>query len=61
MTRYTIEYGHTMEEYNEKFGTEYSNGELWDFKKIELENGAVEPQEGMVYWEIDGYLYETSN
>lgn len=58
---YKIEYGHTLAEYNDRFGDLYSNGTLWSFPKEELEDGTVEPQEDMTYWEIDGRLYETSN
>ena len=59
-----IEYGHTMDEYDELYGLSYENGDLWDFSKKELEDGSVEPQKGMVYWAIkdsDGEerLYET--
>lgn len=56
----TVETNHTLAEYIEKFGDAYDNGELWDFSKEELENGAVEPNKNIVYWEIDGRLYETT-
>ena len=58
---YKVEYGHSIGEYMDKYGALYDSGTLWNFSKEELENGAVEPQEDMTYWEIDGRLYETSN
>lgn len=57
---FTIEQGHTMEEYEAQFGTSNAMGDLWDFPKEDFESGAVEYQEGMTYWEIDGRLYETT-
>lgn len=55
---YTIHYeiGHTLQEWEEKFG---GNPDLWDFPVIELFDQSVEPDEGMLYWFIDGRLYET--
>lgn len=49
----------TLEEYMAIYGVDYDNGDLWDFAIEDFENGAVEPQEDLVYWEIDGRLYET--
>lgn len=49
----------TLEEYMETYGEAYNNGELWDFSWEDLENGSIEPNLDMVYWEIDGRLYET--
>lgn len=58
---YKVEYGHSIGEYMDKYGALYDSGTLWNFPKEELEDGTVEPQEDMTYWEIDGRLYETSN
>ena len=45
----------------DKYGALYDSGTLWNFPKEELEDGTVEPQENMTYWEIEGRLYETSD
>lgn len=58
-TRSNIETDHTMEEYMERFGEAYDNGELWDFQKEELFDGTIDYRWDIVYWEIDGRLYET--
>lgn len=49
----------TLEDYMDIYGEAYNKGELWDFSKEDMENGSVEPNLDMVYWEIDGRLYET--
>ncbi len=49
----------TLEEYMDIYGEAYNKGELWDFSREDMENGSVEPNLDMVYWEIDGRLYET--
>ena len=51
-----IEYGHSLNDYFDKFGDAYDNGALWDFSKEDFENGAIEPR-NIVYWymqDIDG-------
>ena len=58
-TTYTIVMGHTLEGYMSKYGTQYDNGELWDFSYKMVFDGTIEPQDGMTYWLIDGRLYET--
>ena len=60
----TIEYGHTLDEYDELYGLSYENGDLWDFAKEDLFDGTIEPQKSMVYWAIkdengEERLYET--
>lgn len=51
-----VDFGHSIEEWESR----YSNREdLWDFCKEDLIGGAVEPNGEIVYWEIDGRLYET--
>lgn len=56
-----IEHGKTIDEYMEKFGELYNEGELWDFEEEDILSGAVEPRKDIVYWEIDGRLYETTD
>lgn len=51
---------HTLAEYMSLFGEKYESGELWDFDYLEFLNGAIEPQEGMVYWKIGDRVYETT-
>lgn len=58
--RIVIEFEHTLEEYQEKFGQEYEQGNLWDFAVEEVFNGTIEAENlDNVYWLIDGRLYET--
>ena len=47
-----FEEGHTHAEYEDTFGEEYDNGELWDYSLEDIKTGAVEPQKGLVYWLI---------
>lgn len=59
-----VEEGHTLDEYMDKFGDAYRDGDLWDFDPEELKDGSIEPREDIVYWAIkdeDGELryYET--
>ena len=55
-----VERGHSTSEYfNLDFGNAYEEGDLWDFSLEDFESGAVEPDPEMIYWEIDGRLYET--
>lgn len=56
-----IEHGKTIDEYMEKFGELYNEGELWDFEEEDILSGAVKPRKDIVYWEIDGRLYETTD
>ena len=48
-----IESGHTIEEYREKFGKLYDEGELWDFSEEDLFGGAVDINPDIVYWKIE--------
>ena len=54
-----VVYDKTLEDYMDVYGEAYNKGELWDFSWEDMENGSVEPNLDMVYWEIDGRLYET--
>lgn len=54
-----IELGHTIEEYNDLYGKEYENGEFWDFSIEDVENGAIEANPNMIYWQIGNRVYET--
>lgn len=54
-----IEFGHTLEEYQEKFGQQYDSGELWDVSIEDTFNGAIDEENlNGVYWLINGRLYE---
>lgn len=57
---YKLVQGHTLEEYHAKFGEEYDNGKLWDFSLKDLENGAIEPENSVEYWQIGDRAYETT-
>lgn len=50
------EIGHSVQEWNELFG---NNENLWDISIDDFINGAVESNEDMIYWYINGRLYET--
>ena len=41
---YVIEYGHTFEEYNEKFGKDYADGNLWDYSVKDFEDELNSPK-----------------
>ena len=56
---FTVQTGHTLDEYESKYGEQYANGDLWDYPYGELFDGTTEPQEGMTYWLIGDRLYET--
>ena len=58
--RFTIETGHTLQEWSTRFVTLDDDNELWSFPYEELFNGTIEPTEDMVYWLIEGRLYETN-
>lgn len=55
----TVETGHTKQEWAVEFG-DYGNGDCWDFPIEELIDGTVEPDEDIIYWCIDGRMYETT-
>lgn len=48
-----VEKGHSYEEYMSKYGEDYRNGDLWDFPKQDLLDGAVAVDPNRVYWEIE--------
>lgn len=48
-----IESGHTIEEYREKFGSLYDEGELWDFSEEDFLDGAIEINPDITYWKIE--------
>ena len=63
--RIRIEVGHTIEEWKSLLASsqngqsfEWEN-DYWDLSIEDLLTGAVEPDEDMTYWLIDGRLYET--
>ena len=51
--------GKTLKEYMAKYGKAYIKGELWDFLKEDVKNGAIELDPNVTYWEIENRLYET--
>lgn len=57
-----VEEGHTINEYAKLFNKEYAEGSLFDFSQNDLlgNKPAIEPQQGMVYWLINGRFYETT-
>ena len=57
--KYHIECGNTIEEYMEKLGDAYKNGDLWDFWSEDVNEGAIDINPEQVYWEINGRIYET--
>ena len=50
--------GKTLDEYMKKFGDAYNSGELWDVDIEDVKSGALEPNDAIEYWEIDGRYYE---
>lgn len=48
-----VESGHTIEEYREKFGELYDEGELWDFSEEDFLDGAIEINPDITYWKIE--------
>jgi hypothetical protein len=50
--------GKTLDEYMKKFGDAYDSGELWDVDIEDVKSGALEPNNDIEYWEIDGRYYE---
>ena len=52
----TIEFGHTEDEW-EKKGFDTDN--CWDFSIEDFLSGAIEPNEDITYWLIDGRIFET--
>lgn len=55
-----FEVGHTKEEWKQE-QVEAAKGlvALWSFPVDELLDGTIEPDVDMIYWLIDGRLYET--
>jgi len=59
-TKINFEIGHTEDEWKDLvYGDDYSYITFWDFSIDDLLNGAIEPNDDMLYWLIDGRLYET--
>ena len=54
-----IEFGHTKEEYISKFKNAYDDGELFDVPIEEVFDGSLEKNNEIMYWYIDGRLFET--
>lgn len=48
-----VEDGHSYEEYMNKFGRAYSDGELWDFSEEDFKGGAIEINPEITYWKIE--------
>ena len=58
--RITMELGHTLKEWEEKFMI--NNDECnWSFPINEFLDGTIEPDESITYWYINGRLFETNN
>lgn len=59
-----IELGHTLEEYKERFGTLYEEGDLWDYSLEDVKTNAVEGDCNTLYWGIvvdnELRIYETT-
>lgn len=55
-----VETGHDLDTYNTLFKSGIEDGSLWSFSKEDVETGAIEPDPDILYWEIDGRLYETT-
>lgn len=51
--------GHTIKEYYDVYGDLYDAGEVWDFSVGDVTSEAVELDANMVYWYINGRIYET--
>lgn len=47
-----IEYGHTLEEYKERFGALYDEGDLWDYSLEDIKYNVVEGNCNVLYWGI---------
>lgn len=64
INNFHIEYGHTLEEYKEQFGTLYEEGDLWDYSLVDATNNAVEGDFDTLYWAIEVdeeiRIYETT-
>lgn len=55
-TAISIEEGHTLDEWKEIYGDSES---FWDFDPEEISDGTICGNPNIMYWEIDGRLYET--
>jgi hypothetical protein len=49
------ELGHSVGEWEDR----YSSDDNWDISLDDIINGAVDADEGLLYWYIGGRLYET--
>lgn len=50
---------HTIDEWSKKYGDNDGDETFWDFDIRDIFEGSVEPDENIVYWYIDGRVYET--
>lgn len=55
ITKINIEFGHTLDEWETLCG---DSEDYWDFSLDDFFGGAVEPNEDIAYWVIDGRIYE---
>lgn len=55
-----IEVGHSVQEWKQYYGANEDSWEPtnWDISIEDLISGAIEPSDGMIYWLIDGRLFE---
>lgn len=59
LEKINIVYGKTEEEWLAKYDKELEETTLWSFSLEDVLDGAVELNENMCYWYIDGRFYET--
>lgn len=59
LKNFNIVYGKTEEEWLAKYDNELEKTTLWSFSLQDVLDGAVELNENMCYWYIDGRFYET--
>ena len=52
-----VEVGHTIQEWKDN----YDDGNNWDVSLEDIITGAIEPSPNVIYWLIDGRLYETNS
>lgn len=50
--KYTVITGHTYKEWHDKFEEDIEEGNLWEVLKDELNNGALDPDDSVEYWEL---------
>ena len=52
-----FEIEHTIKEWEKAINNDFEN--YWNFPIEELLDGSIEPNKDMIYWLIEGRLYET--